>query len=242
MQVRARDPGATAAKRNRSSSAADPNRSTCHLLHANRCCRAESAAGRLERAHSEAKRDGVVERRSAAASLAGLSGAGLPHRIGHVARGASPACARTRVRRRRGGRGGTACHRRSCTPRGSPLQTATEAARRRARRQPHGFRTPESAGPPARARASPSRSLPRVTGGVAQLYYGRLRARNPLRRYLELDAPVNHISLRVAPREIARICRGLAFDVVARGRSYRNVPDGYRGAGGEQASVTLVKR
>lgn len=80
-------------------------------------------------------------------------------------------------------------------------------------------------------------------GGVAQLYFGRLTGRNPLRRMREIpDAPVNHVSLELAPRHAARLCRQAGFDVVGRGVSHKNVPDGYPDAVGGQAYVTLVKR
>ena len=78
-------------------------------------------------------------------------------------------------------------------------------------------------------------------GGVAQLYYGRLKSRDPRRRYREIDAPVNQISLQVAPRHVHRLCRRIGFDVLARGHSYKNVPDGYPRVPGGQAAVTLVK-
>lgn len=80
-------------------------------------------------------------------------------------------------------------------------------------------------------------------GGVAQLYFGRLTGRNPRRRFREIpDAPVNHVSLELAPRHAERLCRRAGFRVVGRGRSHKNAPDGYPGAVGGQAYVTLVKR
>jgi ubiquinone/menaquinone biosynthesis C-methylase UbiE len=80
------------------------------------------------------------------------------------------------------------------------------------------------------------------SGGVAQLYYGRLRSRDPRRRYREIDAPVNHVSLQLAPRHVRKLARSAGFDVVGEGRSYKKVPDGYRNARGGQASVTLMRR
>jgi SAM-dependent methyltransferase len=79
-------------------------------------------------------------------------------------------------------------------------------------------------------------------GGVAQLYFGRLTGKNPLRRVREIpDAPVNHVSLEVSPRYAARVCRRVGFAIVDRGVSYKNLPDGYTGAAGGQSYVTVVK-
>jgi SAM-dependent methyltransferase len=79
-------------------------------------------------------------------------------------------------------------------------------------------------------------------GGVAQLYFGRLATRNPLLRFREIaDAPVNHVSLELAPRTAARICRRAGFSVIGRGTSYKNVPDGYPADAGGQSYVTLAK-
>lgn len=78
--------------------------------------------------------------------------------------------------------------------------------------------------------------------GVAQLYYGRLTSRNPLRRCREIpEATVNHTSLELAPRFVRRQCRDAGFAVVDSGISYKNVPDGYPDAAGGQAYVSLVK-
>jgi len=78
--------------------------------------------------------------------------------------------------------------------------------------------------------------------GVAQLFYGRLRSRDPRRRYRELpDAKVNHTSLELAPRHAAAVSRAAGFEVVDSGGSYKNVPDGYPGQPGGQGYVTLVK-
>jgi SAM-dependent methyltransferase len=79
-------------------------------------------------------------------------------------------------------------------------------------------------------------------GGVAQLYYGRLRSRNPFERYRESDVDANQVSLAVAPRHMRRISREAGFRVVARGTSYRNVPAGYPGERGIQGCVTLLKQ
>jgi SAM-dependent methyltransferase len=80
-------------------------------------------------------------------------------------------------------------------------------------------------------------------GGVAQLYFGRLTGRNPFRRVREIsDAAVNHVSLEIAPRYAARICRRAGFAVIGRGISHKNVPDGYPEAVGGQSYVTVVKR
>lgn len=79
--------------------------------------------------------------------------------------------------------------------------------------------------------------------GVAQLYFARLTGRNPVRRVREIPgAAVNHVSLELAPRYVARLCRNVGFDVVGRGASHKNVPDGYPDAVGGQSYVTLVKR
>jgi SAM-dependent methyltransferase len=79
--------------------------------------------------------------------------------------------------------------------------------------------------------------------GVAQLYFGRLVGRNPLKRFREIpDAPVNHVSLELAPRHAARRCRRAGFRVVGHGVSHKQVPDGYPRVVGGQAYVTLVKR
>jgi SAM-dependent methyltransferase len=79
-------------------------------------------------------------------------------------------------------------------------------------------------------------------GGVAQLYFGRLTGRNPLRRVREIpDAPVNHVSLELSPRYAARLCRQAGFAVVGRGVSHKNVPDGYPDTIGGQSYVTLGK-
>ncbi len=79
-------------------------------------------------------------------------------------------------------------------------------------------------------------------GGLAQLYVGKLAGRNIVRRFLELpEAPVNDVSLQLAPRYAARICRNAGFGLVGRGVSYRNVPDGYPRAAGGQVYLTLVK-
>lgn len=79
-------------------------------------------------------------------------------------------------------------------------------------------------------------------GGVAQLYAARLHARNPLRAYRELDAPVNHVSLEVSPRHLRRLARTVGFEVAARAeRAYKKPPDGYPDAPGGQFGLTLVK-
>lgn len=80
-------------------------------------------------------------------------------------------------------------------------------------------------------------------GGVAQLYYARLTGRNPVRRVREIPgAAVNHVSLELAPRHVAQLCRNAGFDIAGRGISHKNVPDGYPDALGGQRYVTLVKR
>ena len=79
-------------------------------------------------------------------------------------------------------------------------------------------------------------------GGVAQLYFARLTALNPVRRFREIpDAAVNHVSLEISSRHAARLCRRAGFEVVRRGVSYKNVPDGYPGVVGGQASLTVAK-
>lgn len=77
-------------------------------------------------------------------------------------------------------------------------------------------------------------------GGTAQLYYGRLASRNPRRRYREIDAPVNHVSLQLAPRHARRLARAAGLAVVAEQVSYKRVPDGYPHARGGQAGMTLA--
>ena len=79
-------------------------------------------------------------------------------------------------------------------------------------------------------------------GGIAQLYFGKLAGRSPLRRVRETPAaPVNDVSLELSPRFAQRLCRKTGFAVVDRGVSHKNVPDGYPDAVGGQAYVTLVK-
>lgn len=78
--------------------------------------------------------------------------------------------------------------------------------------------------------------------GVAQLYAARLQTRDPRRRYREIDADVNHVSLQVSPRHLRRLSRSLGFEVVGGARSYKRAPDGYPHAQGGQFAVTLVKR
>jgi SAM-dependent methyltransferase len=78
--------------------------------------------------------------------------------------------------------------------------------------------------------------------GIAQLYFGRLATRNPLRRFREIaGAPVNHVSLELAPRAAARMCGRAGFQVIGRGISHKNVPDGYPDDVGGQSYVTLAK-
>lgn len=79
-------------------------------------------------------------------------------------------------------------------------------------------------------------------GGTAQLYYGRLASRNPRRRYREIQAQVNHVSLELAPRHARRLARDAGFAVLAEQVSYKRVPDGYPGARGGQAGMTLAVR
>lgn len=84
----------------------------------------------------------------------------------------------------------------------------------------------------------------RVLGrdGIAQLYFGRLTSRDPRRQFREIpNAPVNHVSLELAPRAAARMCRSAGFDVIGRGISHKNVPDGYPTVIGGQSYVTLAK-
>ena len=79
-------------------------------------------------------------------------------------------------------------------------------------------------------------------GGVAQLYFAKLATLNPLRRFREIpNAAVNHVSLEISPRHAARLCRRSGLEVVGHGVSHKNVPDGYPGAVGGQASLTVAK-
>jgi SAM-dependent methyltransferase len=78
-------------------------------------------------------------------------------------------------------------------------------------------------------------------GGVAQVYYGRLRSRNPRVRYRELDVAPNDISLMVSARVARHVCRSAGFTIVDAGCSYKRSPDGYGKVEGSQRYVTLVK-
>jgi SAM-dependent methyltransferase len=78
-------------------------------------------------------------------------------------------------------------------------------------------------------------------GGVAQLYYAKLHSHDPRRRYREIDAPVNHVSLAVAPRELKRLARAAGFTVVATGGSVKRAPDGHPDKPGGQVHATLLK-
>jgi SAM-dependent methyltransferase len=79
-------------------------------------------------------------------------------------------------------------------------------------------------------------------GGVAQLYFGRLRPpRRPLRGYEEIDSAVNHLSLLVSPRRVQRTALSLGFRVVDAGVSDKTGPGGGRGRGA-QGYVTLLKQ
>jgi SAM-dependent methyltransferase len=80
------------------------------------------------------------------------------------------------------------------------------------------------------------------SGGTAQLYYGRLASRDPRRRYREIDSPVNHVSLELAPRHARRLARDAGFEVVDERRSFKRVPDGYPKDRGGQAAMTLAVR
>ena len=52
---------------------------------------------------------------------------------------------------------------------------------------------------------------------------------------------MNHVSLELAPKHAARLCKRAGFEIVDRGVSHKNVPDGYPNAIGGQTYVTVVK-
>lgn len=87
------------------------------------------------------------------------------------------------------------------------------------------------------------------TGGLAQLYFGHLtlpkqvrRWRQARRGYLEIpDAPVNNVSLLVRLGKVKSLCRRAGLRVVATGRSYKDVPDGFKSRKGGQKFVTVIK-
>jgi hypothetical protein len=78
-------------------------------------------------------------------------------------------------------------------------------------------------------------------GGVAHLYFGRLRPlAHPIRGYREIDAPVNRMTLLVSPTRMKGTARSLGFRVVDSGTSYKSNQRRRRGRGA-QGYVTLVK-
>jgi SAM-dependent methyltransferase len=77
------------------------------------------------------------------------------------------------------------------------------------------------------------------SGGVAQLYYGRLG--RPFGRVERPEVPANDVSLLVGPLTVWGVARRAGLRRVGSGRSYRHVPDGFPRKGG-QSFVTLLKR
>lgn len=87
------------------------------------------------------------------------------------------------------------------------------------------------------------------SGGVAQLYFGKftqLSLINQLKYYQqgyhELgDVPVNHTSLVVRVATFKHLCQKNQLSVLAVGKSYKNVPDGFPDNIGGQNYITVVK-
>jgi SAM-dependent methyltransferase len=86
-------------------------------------------------------------------------------------------------------------------------------------------------------------------GGVAQLYHGRWGKLGTLKRlrywrqgFHELDSsPVNFTSLVLRTPAAKRQARRIGFRVLASGRSFKQVPDGYPRQPGGQEYLTLLK-
>ncbi len=87
------------------------------------------------------------------------------------------------------------------------------------------------------------------SGGVAQLYFGTWRKLSWQEQmlyfrqgYREIfDAPVNHTSLVVRVGKAKSLARSIGFQIIASGRSYKRVPDGYPSTIGGQDYITVKK-
>lgn len=74
-------------------------------------------------------------------------------------------------------------------------------------------------------------------GGIAQLYFGLQSEDGSKHR----DAPANHASLLVSSDTAQEEAKRIGFEVIDTGKSYKQVPNGYPNAIGQQGYITLKR-